>query len=914
MLHRAPQSPPRWSARLPGLCRPPDTALARVRWFFFLLALANLAMVGPMLVFASQEPVTLRVAAALATACLGWWWARTFTRAQVPWLAVVPEGLALLLITAALGDPVRASGVLYTGLYFRALYGSAPAVGASTLAVSGALVGAELRSRLPAAVLVGPVVTNTIGYVSVALLMHVVARALSGHERSNAREQALRRAGAALVAATDRDSIARAALTAVFDLIQPGAALGSAVWLGAPRAVHLAAASDDAAESTAENWAVVALAEAPRAALVAGQPVVLTPEQTAHISLTSDPRRATAACLLVPLQLQDALRGVIGIWSAQPLARETHESLQVLASEVALALETAALTEDLHRRKGEERFRALIQHTADVIVILGADGAIQYTSPSATPAWGRPAEALAGTTALELVHQDDQGRARRLFAAVRESGGTATAELQIAHADGSWHAYEVAATNLLAQPMVAGIVLNCHDVTERKRLEEQLVHRAFHDPLTNLANRALLTDRLEHALARAGRQGQPVGVLLLDLDDFKVVNDSLGHQAGDLLLQEVAARVHRCLRAGDTAARLGGDEFAVLLETVASSDEALAVAERLSGALRLPVEVNGRELTVGVSIGLALATAASDRADDLLRRADLALYRAKADGKGTYALFDPSLEARALERLELESDLRLALQRGELHLVYQPILTLDDGRIGEVEALLRWQHPRRGLVPPAACIPVAEETGLIVPIGQWVLEEACRQVRAWQDQYPTAPPLVVSVNLSGRQFQHPGLVADVARTLETSGIDPHCLKLEITESVLMCDVESAVATCAALKELGVQLAIDDFGTGYSSLSQLKRFPFDTLKIDRSFVDGLGRDEQDMAIVRSVVLLAKTLRLSVTAEGIETPVQEAELRSLGCERGQGYLFARPQTPAAMSQLLADGDGPIVAHAA
>jgi EAL domain-containing protein (putative c-di-GMP-specific phosphodiesterase class I) len=258
---------------------------------------------------------------------------------------------------------------------------------------------------------------------------------------------------------------------------------------------------------------------------------------------------------------------------------------------------------------------------------------------------------------------------------------------------------------------------------------------------------------------------------------------------------------------------------------------------------------------------------------------------------------------QALERLEIESDLRQALARQELQLVYQPILTLDDGRIGEVEALLRWQHPRRGTISPNTFIPVAEATGLIVSIGQWALEAACRQVRAWQDEYPTAPPLVMSVNLSGRQFQHPGLVADVARTLAETGLDPRCLKLEVTESVLMCDVETAVATCAALKELGVQLAIDDFGTGYSSLGQLKRLPFDTLKIDRSFVDGLGRDDQDMAIVRSVVMLAKTLSLSVTAEGIETQVQEDHLRSLGCERGQGYLFARPQPAEAIASLLA-----------
>jgi diguanylate cyclase (GGDEF)-like protein/PAS domain S-box-containing protein len=562
----------------------------------------------------------------------------------------------------------------------------------------------------------------------------------------------------------------------------------------------------------------------------------------------------------------------------------------------------------------EERFRSLVQHASDVTAVLDTTGQLSYVSAAADRLWGRQPEALHGSALLDLVHPDDRAATQAHFGeVVRQPGLSRATELRLQHADGTWRDFEVVATNLLDQPALAGIVLNCHDITQRKRLGEQLAHQAFHDPLTGLANRALLVDRLDHALVRAGRQEQPTGVLLLDLDDFKLVNDSLGHHAGDLLLQEVAVRVRRCLQAEDTAARLGGDEFAVLLEAVASQDEALAVAERLVAALRIPVELDGRELTVGVSIGLALSTPAGDQADDLLRRADLALYRAKADGKGTYAVFDPSLEARARDRLELESDLRQALGRGELHLVYQPILLMDDGRIGELEALLRWQHPRRGLVSPATFIPVAEETGLIVPIGQWVLEEACRQVRVWQDQYPTVPPLVMSVNLSGRQFQHPNLVADVARTLRETGLDPHCLKLEITESLLMRDVEAAVATCAALKELGVQLAIDDFGTGYSSLGQLKRFPFDTLKIDRSFVDGLGRDEQDTAIVRSVVTLAKTLSLSVTAEGIETPVQEAHLRSLGCEFGQGYLFARPQPPELIGALLA-GDTTPAADAA
>ncbi|MBV9895524.1 MAG: EAL domain-containing protein [Chloroflexi bacterium] len=753
--------------------------------------------------------------------------------------------------------------------------------------------------------LAGLLLTNAIGFIGVALLMHVVVRALTQNERSLAREQALRQAGAALVAATDRSGIAHAALTAVSDLVKE-TAFSSAIWFGSPQTLHLEAATDPELQTLLSDLRFEDLPEDARTDLLAGNPTELnigSPAGDADASPTGDP--SEAPCLIVPLVIQSELRGVFCIWSACRLSQETHDSLHVLAAQVALALESTTATEDLHRREGEERFRALVQHSADVIVIIGDDGGVEYASPSMVQVLGRVEEDVVGSVALQLIHPDSVFAVRQLFATVRESSATARAEIRMRHADGSWRDFEVVATNLLGQPAIRGIVLNCHDVTERKLLEHQLTELAFHDPLTGLANRALLGDRLEHALARAGRHEKPVGVLLLDLDDFKLVNDSLGHQAGDTLLNEVASRIRTCVRADDTPARLGGDEFAVLLEGIASEADALAVAEKLVRALAVPIEVAGRDVTVGLSVGVALSTT-STTVVDLLRQADLALYRAKAEGKGTCAVFDPSLESRALERLEIENDLRHALQRGELRVLYQPILSLDSRNIMEVEALVRWNHPQRGLLSPAVFIPVAEERGLIVSIGQWVLEQACRQIRIWQQQFPKAPPLVVSVNLSGRQFQHINLVADVQRTLQETGIAPHSLKLEITESVLMRDVEAAVATCDALKRLGVQLAIDDFGTGYSSLGQLKRFPFDALKIDRSFVDGLGQDQHDAAIVRSVVALARTLGLSVTAEGIETALQEAQVRSLGCELGQGFLFSRPQAPDVVASLLAGND--------
>jgi diguanylate cyclase (GGDEF)-like protein len=427
---------------------------------------------------------------------------------------------------------------------------------------------------------------------------------------------------------------------------------------------------------------------------------------------------------------------------------------------------------------------------------------------------------------------------------------------------------------------------------------------AFHDTLTGLPNRALLFDRMEHALLRSNRHRRPVGVLFVDLDHFQLVNDSLGHDAGDVLLQRVAERLQLAIGAGDTLARFGGDEFVVLLEEPADASEALAVANKLAAVLRTPIDVEGRSMVVEVSIGVALSGPGRDRPADLLRDADLALYRAKTGGKGRSALFEPGLATAAVQRLDLENDLRRALESQEFCLYYQPIVDLATEELVGWEALVRWQHPERGLMPPGEFIPIAEETGLIAPLGQWVLEEACRQARLWQRQHH-ARQLTMSVNLSGRQFQRASLVHDVQRALANADLDPHALKLEITESVVMQDVEVASATLDALAALGVRVAIDDFGTGYSSLAYLKRFPIETLKIDRSFVSGIVDDPQDAAIVRSVIALASSLNLTVTAEGIETSAQRIRLTELGCELGQGYLFGRPLPAEAANTPSASG---------
>ena len=450
--------------------------------------------------------------------------------------------------------------------------------------------------------------------------------------------------------------------------------------------------------------------------------------------------------------------------------------------------------------------------------------------------------------------------------------------------------------------MVATIEQQSQEINEFPRRLDQLIREAFRDSLTGLPNRALFMDRLSHALTRAERTGSNIAVLFLDLDRFKIVNDTLGQEVGDRLLIEVAHRLAACLSPEDTVARLGGDEFALLLENTSDLGAATALAERVSTEIQRPFVVEGRDVLISASIGVALTGGGSMQPEEVLHNADLAMYQAKAEGRARYELYEPGLSVSTRERLDLQADLRSAGARQELSLRYQPVVSLASMRPVEVEALVRWDHRRHGALLPADFIGLSEETGLIIPIGQWILREACRQARAWQSETSSVPHLVVSVNLSAGQFERNALADEVATIVRETGIEPSRLQLEISEAVLMRDDPRTFERLEALRAIGVRLAIDDFGTGYASLSYLRRLPVHCLKIDRSLVKGVGYETEDTAIIRAVTSLAHTLGMTVTAEGVETHEQMAQLRSIGCDQGQGYVFARPVSGDRIPELL------------
>jgi diguanylate cyclase (GGDEF)-like protein/PAS domain S-box-containing protein len=729
-----------------------------------------------------------------------------------------------------------------------------------------------------------------------ALVFRRMAGLVRQGEKSAARERALTAAGGLLVAATAPEEIVIATLQAVSDFGQEQID------------ARLCRISGDQALVTAiddrgglADWTV--------------------PGDVAALLAPSDPRNLSSfpAHAAQALRLTDPgalalsvelLRGGPGkpvltlVIAGRALrAQEMRNALRTLAQQVALALGSAELSEEVHRQTSEARFASLVQNSSDLISVLGADNTILYQSPSIERVLGYTPEEVTGRSFADLLHPDEQGRLlRRLTDGAAAGGRAEVIECILQHKDGSLRHFEILQADLLADRAVGGIVLNGRDVSERKAFEQQLAHQTFHDPVTHLANRALFNERVRHGVSRTLRDGGGMAVLLVDLDDFKTVNDSLGHATGDEVLLEVAQRISGAIRAADTAARFGGDEFAILLEDISDLQAAVETAERVLESLARPLALQQNTLTIRASLGISVAEAGSHTdADELIRNADAAMYIAKAGGKDGYRIFEPAMHERVVARLELRADLERALAKDEFELHYQPLVRLQDGAVTGVEALLRWRHPTRGLVPPMDFIPFAEESGLIVPIGRWVLREGCRQAKELRERItaPVAP--TVGINLSVKQLFHSGIVQEVADALADADLEPSALTLEITESMMMNDTDVAVTRLVELRQLGVRLAMDDFGTGYSSLSYLSVFPLDILKMDRSLL-GTGASAEASGLASAVVALGETFALEVVAEGIEYAEQAGTLRDLGCATGQGFYFARPMEPDSLIEFL------------
>jgi len=715
---------------------------------------------------------------------------------------------------------------------------------------------------------VGPTVVAVLSALIFLLVLLRMAGIMSNHRQALARERGLRQASAALVSAADVEAVGDAVRIAVAQLLPPDT----------PHGVVLAMAVPDELPpgKPVERWAGIV----PTRDLDWAVAVRLT-----HFSTT----------LRCPMVLADRpagepLVGVLHVGAPEPALRRLQRAVEVLAGQAALALERIQLSDEVIRRNSETYFRTLVQNTADVILIVDDDLWIRYASPSAARVFG----ADPGKSYLsEWIHPDDHSALKEPRGGVDLRGpGDVLLETHV--------------SDLREEPTVAGLVITLRDVTEQRRLERELTHQAFHDAMTGLANRVLFHDRLEHALARGARDGSVVGVLFIDLDDFKIVNDTLGHAAGDTLLIEVANRIAGALRADDTAARLGGDEFAALIENVQDPGAVEETANRILAALAPPIAIDAEtSLHAVASIGIT-TTPEADTADELLRQADLALYVAKGAGKNQWRRYQAHLHGAMVERLELRSALDHAVHEGHFLLAYQPIVDLGTQEPVGFEALVRWSQPAKGVVAPAEFIAVAEESGLIVPIGRWVLQQALHTVAQWRRALPRARSPYVSVNVSVRQFREAGFVDEILQALDYAGVPPEALMIELTETLLAGEHETVWRDLAALREHGVRVAIDDFGTGYSSLGYLRRRPIDVVKIDKMFIDDMVESEQQLALVTGIVSLAQSLGLTVIAEGIESAVHRDLLARLGCPLGQGYLWSAPVDGTEALAQMANGE--------
>ncbi len=731
---------------------------------------------------------------------------------------------------------------------------------------------------------------GVIAVFSAILYLLVLSRlwdVAASHQRALARERVIRRVGLSLMSATVVDQVGVAVRSATDALLggrPPGDVLFVVRTEGMFRAVTTASAHPvlmSQLGEQAESWLPLPADPAPLLA-----PVSELGPSAAELVPGGD------GMLLCPLMLEhrpsgDPLIGVIAIFGEQRVLADLAATMDILAHQVALAVERIMLRQELIRQGSQAYFRTLVQDTSDVILIIGDDGRIRYATPSAASMFGDVT--VEGAYMWDIVADGKREELEPVLARrPGELSFTRDVDREAIRHDGTRIQLQIRTSDLRDDPTVGGLVLTLRDVTEQRQLEEQLKHQAFHDALTGLPNRLLFQDRISRQLAVARRDGTTVGVLFVDLDDFKVVNDTMGHGIGDELLAAAGARLSGLVCGSDTAARLGGDEFALLIGNVADPVAVEATADRVVQAFSVPIPlVSGAVLTT-VTIGVA-TTEDSANTDELLKHADLALYAAKAAGKRQWRRYQPVLSAGLIRRRQLQAALEQAVTDSAFTLVYQPIVALAGGELAGFEALVRWPHPQWGMMQPDQFIALAEETGQIVPLGSWVLSRAVGELARWRQE---PHRLYVSVNVSARQFSAPGFVDGVQQTLEASGVEPCALMLELTESVLLSRDERMLMDLNELRTLGVKLAIDDFGTGYSSFSYLRELPIDVLKIDKSFVDGIATSERHLAVAEGIIQMAKTLRLTIIAEGIESEIQRDLLIAMGCQFGQGYLLAMP----------------------
>jgi diguanylate cyclase (GGDEF)-like protein/PAS domain S-box-containing protein len=749
---------------------------------------------------------------------------------------------------------------------------------------------------------------SVIAVFSAILYLLVLSRlwdVATSHRRALLRERAVRQAGVALVSAVTVDQVGAAVRSATDTLLRR-----------APRSEVLFAVRTDG------TFRVVAAGSAEPARMSRFDDLEetwlprLTGPEPLLAAVAREPGQARDWMLLCPLTIEnrpagDPLVGVLGVFGEQRILADLAATMEILAHQAGLAVERILLRAEVIRQGGEAYFRALVQDTTDVILIVGDDGTVRYATPSAASMFG--GVTVAGTSLWDVVAESERDEVARVFTQLRANPSLRSVfvDRQISRRDGVRIRVQVKSSDLRDDPTVAGLVITLRDVTEQRQLEEQLKHQAFHDALTGLPNRLLFQDRISQQLAAARQRGRTAGVLFVDLDDFKVVNDTMGHGVGDDLLIAAAIRLSGLIHEDDTAARLGGDEFALLIGDAAGSGMVELAAERVVRAFSEPFALPAGAVMATVTVGVATTEDSADT-DELLRHADLALYAAKAAGKRQWRRYQPVLSAGLIRRRELQGALEEAVAHSAFTLAYQPIVTLTSGELAGFEALVRWPHPQWGMMQPDQFIALAEETGQIIALGSWVLARAASDIARWRPDRGSGPIPArspgrpyVSVNVSARQFSAPGFADGVRQILDTSGLEPGALMLELTESVLLRRDDRMHADLRELKAIGVRLAIDDFGTGYSSLSYLRELPIDVLKMDKSFVDGIAVSEQRLALAEGIVRIARTLRLEVIAEGIESEVQRDLLTSMGCQFGQGYLLAMPMEAGQAERLARTG---------